>query len=96
MESSFNIWIKNHKVYSTIIFYLLSILLLFIANRLDPSSLAGPGLDALVLVIALLWSIVLLVRCFIKVVKKNRAYIAPLVIHFIFWVGFVILCITQP
>ena len=89
MESTFSIWIKTHKVYSAIAFYLLAFLLIAIANRLDPTSLAGPGLDWFVLVITLVWSIVLLARCFIKVVKKNKAYIAPLIVHSIFWIAFV-------
>jgi O-antigen ligase len=92
MESSLNIWIKTHKVYSAIGFYLLTFLVVIIGNLLEPTSLAGPGLDMVFGFIMLAWSIVLLARCFFKVVKKDKAYIPPLIVHSIFWIAFVVLC----
>ncbi len=65
-----------------ILFYIAGFILLFISNRIDPTSLAGPGLD---LVFLLFFAIVILSLLIKNFISKNiiRNKIIILIIHVI-------------
>jgi hypothetical protein len=79
---------KRITIY-TLIFYIIGIAAIVIGNLIDPTNLAGPGLDALAFIIVALSSIILIVRAIMKLVKNDRSYLVPLGIHLGVWVLFI-------
>ncbi|MBL4677795.1 MAG: hypothetical protein JKY70_16575 [Mucilaginibacter sp.] len=55
----------------TIVAYIATYMLVLIGHAISPTNLAGPGLDALVLLIALITSISLIVRSIYKRIKHT-------------------------
>ena len=74
-------WIYANKGFATGLYYIIVILLTFIFGLIDPTNLAGPGLDMLVVFLGIIGSIVLFAISLIKMIKKDRSYLTTLIIH---------------
>ena len=62
---------------SHIVFYIIAFVAVYVANKIEPTSLAGPGLDFLVLLVCIVLIVVLLVRTLItkNIEKSSRLMI---------------------
>ncbi|MBD1385199.1 hypothetical protein IDJ75_07900 [Mucilaginibacter rigui] len=72
-------WFFNNKITITVSGYILAIILIVWAHKVDPISLAGPGLDCLVYPIVLIFSVVSCIKSLNKITDSNKTYF-PLVI----------------
>ena len=71
-----------NEVRFTLLYYLVIFTLIIIGGLISPTDLAGPGLDMLIILIAVICSVVLLIRNLLKV-KAGKAFIISGAIHFI-------------
>jgi hypothetical protein len=67
-----------------IIFYLLGFSLLYFSRKIDPTNLAGPGLDILVLLILLILILYLFTR---TLIKKNITVLSKIIITVVHILG---------
>jgi len=73
-----------------VLFYGFAILLIVIGAFISPTNLAGPGLDLLFVLIAIVGNIVLLFRSAFKLIKQGKAFRVAVAIHaavFMLWFG---------
>jgi hypothetical protein len=85
---------RVNPVLFTIIYYLASIILILVGHAIEPTNLAGPGLDLIIFFVVIMCSIILLVRDCFKI-KKDKAFLISAIIHFVFVAG-VILVFNFP
>jgi hypothetical protein len=74
-EDDIKSWFYHNKITLTIGGYIITILLIIWAHKVDPISLAGPGLDCLVYPIVLICSIVSLLKSLRKIADNKKAYL---------------------
>jgi hypothetical protein len=74
-EDDIKDWFYDNKITLTIGGYIIAILLIIWAHKVDPISLAGPGLDCLVYPVALIFSAVSLVKSLRKIADNKKAYL---------------------
>ncbi|MBB3054436.1 hypothetical protein [Mucilaginibacter gotjawali] len=71
-----------NKVSFALVYYFIAFSLIIISHKIDPTNLAGPGLDFFVYPIILICSVVFLVKALFKAQRRAAAWM-PFVIHFL-------------
>lgn len=71
-EDDLKQWFIKNKLRTTIALYIIGCLLKIIGHAISPTSLAGPGLDLLVILIALLFSVFFIFKNIYKQVKYGK------------------------
>ena len=79
-----------NPVLFTVIYYLASIILILVGHTIEPTNLTGPGLDLIIFFVVIMCSIILLIRDYSKI-KKDKAFLASAIIHFVFVAGIVLI-----
>lgn len=80
MNWSYKFW-KTTSAVKLFLWYVAGIISVVIGNALSPTSLAGPGLDMLAVLIFLICWPVSLIYSVIRVFKKDRRFMIPLIVH---------------
>jgi len=75
-----------NRILFTIIYYIAATFLIFIGGKIEPTNLAGPGLDMIAYFLVFITSLVLLIRDLAKI-KRGKQFIISAVIHSVFVVG---------
>jgi VIT1/CCC1 family predicted Fe2+/Mn2+ transporter len=71
-EDDLKQWFIKNKLSITIALYIIGCFLKIIAHAISPTSLAGPGLDLLVILITLLLSVFFILKSIYKQVKYSK------------------------
>jgi len=91
-KHNFNMTINN--IITHISFYVISFITFFIAHKIEPTNMAGPGLDLLALLLIVILLCVIIIKTFSnkKITVKKKFVIA--LIHligltiFLYWVNY--------
>jgi len=91
MTVSYKFW-ETTSALKLFLWYAAGIFSVIIGSALSPTSLAGPGLDMLAILIFLLCWPVSVVYSIIRVFKKDKQFVMPLVVHTSVFVALVVFC----
>ena len=79
-----------NKKFLTVGYYIVGFYLVFIGHKIDPTNMAGLGLDIVFYPLVFIWSFILLGKYSYKTIKEGKSFRPFFVIHFI---GFLFLMI---
>jgi len=82
--------ISKDRIAITIACYCLAFYLVYAATIIDPTNMAGPGLDLIVYPLVYLWSLILVIKYFIEALKDGPKYLLILVIHLAGFIGLIL------
>lgn len=88
---------KISKFWKTVLFYVAIIALNTTLSYLFPLRPCADIPSSIVFIIVLgtlILSLVLLCKSFIKIIKKDKDYYPPFIVHIIFWIGFIVINIV--
>jgi hypothetical protein len=80
----------REKIGITVVLYLLAFYVVYLAVKVDPTTLAGPGLDIVVFPLVYIWSLILVIKYSIKIYRNFSQFKWMFLIHLI---GFIMLII---
>ncbi|MDF2433301.1 MAG: hypothetical protein JWP44_2932 [Mucilaginibacter sp.] len=84
-----------NKMKFIILYYIIAFSLLIIAHKIDPTSLAGPGLDVFVYLLVFLIGIILFVKN-VAATLNNKGLWVMMLIHFIAFAVLIGLLFVHP
>lgn len=84
-----------NKMKFIILYYIIAFSLLIIAHKIDPTSLAGPGLDVFVYLSVFLTGIILFVKN-VAATLNNKGLWGMMLIHFIVFAVLIGLLFVHP
>ena len=93
MTVSYRFW-ETTSALKLFLWYAAGVFSVIIGSALSPTSLAGPGLDMLAMLIFLLCWPVSVVYSIIRVFKKDKQFVKPLIVHTSVFVALVIFCVV--
>ena len=86
--AKYSFW-QTKSPFLLILYYTVGIGLIWISGHIAPTNLAGPGLDMLALLILAIIFFILFLISFFKVLKKDKSFVVPLIIHILIFVAFI-------
>lgn len=72
-----------NKNFLTVGYYIVGFYLVFIGHKVDPTNLAGLGLDIIFYPLVFIWSFILILKYLNKAIKENKSYWTLFSIHII-------------
>jgi hypothetical protein len=82
MEEKYKLW-KGNNLLSLLIYYSIGLSLLIGAHHLDPTNLAGPGLDIPAFFVYFILCLALFIKTFLRISKIKRPLTRPVLVNII-------------
>lgn len=92
MAVSYKFW-KITSALKLFLWYATGVVSIVIGNALSPTSLAGPGLDMVAMLIFLLCWPVSFFYAITRVFKKDKHFVRPLIVHASVLIALVVFCL---
>ena len=86
--AKYTFW-QTKNPFLLILYYVIGIGIIWISGLIAPTNLAGPGLDMLAFLILAIIFFILFLISFFKVLRKDKTFVVPLIIHILVFVAFI-------